>query len=86
MAEDAAVPHSINWNHDIRHFFTARDVACMQSRMNLHEYASVKANAAAILGQVKSGNMPPVHSGEQPWSAEKVSIFETWVKAGCPEG
>jgi hypothetical protein len=79
----------ITWEHDIRHFFTAKDVTCMQGvssgRINLHQYESVKKSAQLILDQVKARNMPPPDSGEVPWSAARVQQFEGWIAAGFPE-
>jgi hypothetical protein len=77
----------VTWEQ-VRHFFTAQDVTCMAQqsggRIELNKHDSVRLNAQAILGQVKHGNMPPAHSGEKPWSADRVAQFEAWIAGGCP--
>jgi hypothetical protein len=85
MDEDTA-KKVITWTHDIRHLFTQQDVTCMLSVsagvIDLHSYDSVSHNAAAILGQVEAGNMPPAHSGEKTWPPDRVQLFRDWIKGG----
>ncbi|MGJ8677369.1 MAG: tyrosinase family protein [Akkermansiaceae bacterium] len=71
------------WYSDIRQLFTKDDIDHMRSQgLDLSSYDVVKENAAAIYGQVASGNMPP----GTPWPPAEVTTFLNWLSAGCPKG
>jgi hypothetical protein len=82
-SDDPAVSDP-TWNGNIRNFFDAGDIACMNAQgLDLSSYESVRENAGAIYDEVKSGNMP---AGGPPWSAGRVSTFANWMAAGFPLG
>lgn len=89
MDEPSAIKNPVTWSGTVRHFFTAMDVNCMRGvsgehgTLLLNNHDSVKKNAHAILGQVRVGNMPPAHSGEPPWAADRIKQFEEWIAGGC---
>jgi hypothetical protein len=79
-------PSNVTWTNDIKGMFTAMDVDHMKTKgIDLSDYTSVKINAVAIYGRVKSGSMPPPGSGEDPWSADMVNTFGCWIQQGTPE-
>jgi hypothetical protein len=79
----------VNWDDNIKHFFTQMDIGCMRSRnIDLSDYSAVKDNADKILFQltehVKNPNrgMP---KGGRAWPPGKIKDFEDWMKAGFPK-
>ncbi|HEY1426465.1 MAG TPA: tyrosinase family protein [Caulobacteraceae bacterium] len=76
---DPVVAHP-TYMADIRHFFRASDIACMRGQgVNLGTYAGVRASAANIYQQTKSGAMP---MGGPAWSANRVQTFQNWINGG----
>ncbi len=80
---------AVSYSKDVKKLFTAMDRSHMiQARhFDLWSYQDVKTWATPILNAVSPPNpsMPPSNSGEQPWTAEMVSLFQEWIKEGCPE-
>ena len=74
---------AISFAADIRPLFRDGDVRCMgKAGVKLDDLAwmSVPANAKLVYGAVSSGTMPP----DSPWSADRVSLFKSWIDAGHP--
>jgi hypothetical protein len=68
---------------DIRPLFREEDIECMQGMgVDLGDAAwmCVPANAQSVYERVADGSMPP----DEAWSQEKVSLFKSWMDAGCP--
>jgi hypothetical protein len=47
---------------------------------DLFDYADVAANADAIVGALRSGQMPC----DGAWAADQVATFQRWIDAGKP--
>jgi hypothetical protein len=74
---------ALSFATDIRPLFRDGDVECMESMgVALHDAAwmCVPANAQSVYGAVSGGTMPP----DEPWPADRVSLFKEWMDAGCP--
>lgn len=68
---------------DIRPLFREEDIECMQGMgVDLGDAAwmCVPANAQSVYERVADGSMPP----DEAWSQENVSLFKSWMDAGCP--
>ncbi|HEY6494620.1 MAG TPA: hypothetical protein VIZ43_15195 [Trebonia sp.] len=50
----------------------------MRSAFDLFDYADVAAHADAIVGAVRSGNMPC----DGAWPADRVATFQRWIDLG----
>jgi hypothetical protein len=76
---------TVSFKADILPLFTSMDIAHMSEFgvwLGDYAYMSQPANASAVRGQVSSGNMPPADSGDQPWTAAHVALFESWIAGG----
>jgi hypothetical protein len=74
---------ALSFATDIRPLFRQEDIDCMKSMgIDLDDPAwmCVPANAQAVYSAVSDGSMPP----DEPWPAERVSLFKEWMDAGCP--
>lgn len=74
---------ALSFAKDIRPLFRDEDVDCMKPMgVDLGEptWMCVPANAQTVYGAVSAGSMPP----DEPWDAERVSLFKRWMDAGCP--
>jgi hypothetical protein len=69
-----------SFERDIRPLFRDKDHESMESAFDLWDLADVSENAAAILAQVESGDMPC----DGAWPADRVALFRSWVEAGMP--
>ncbi|HEX9200708.1 MAG TPA: hypothetical protein VF865_14185 [Acidobacteriaceae bacterium] len=68
---------------DIRPLFRDGDIECMKSMgIDLDDpvWMCVSANAQLVYGTPSGGSMPP----DEPWPADRVALFKTWMDAGCP--
>jgi truncated hemoglobin YjbI len=65
----------------IKPLFRARDRQSMTFAFDLWSYEDVRANASAILEQVKAGTMPC----DGAWPAARVEVFERWNETGMGE-
>lgn len=63
---------------DIKPLFRIRDVACMRTWFDLHNYDDVTANAEAISERLSDGTMPT----DGPWPAPDVELFKEWKDGG----
>jgi hypothetical protein len=66
---------------DIKPLFRESDRDAMIRAFDLWSYADVKANAAAILGAVRSGSMPC----DSEWPEDQVALLQRWIDGGTPE-
>ena len=74
---------AISFATDIRPLFREEDIECMKpSGVDLddHAWMRVPANAQSVYREVSAGSMPP----DEPWPAERVSLFKQWMDAGYP--
>jgi hypothetical protein len=74
---------ALSFAKDIRPLFRDEDVECMKPMgVDLDDPAwmCVLANAKSVYGTVADGSMPP----DEPWAADRVSLFKQWMDAGCP--
>ena len=74
---------ALSFAADIRPLFRDEDIDCMKGMgVDLDDPAwmCVPANAQSVYGAVANGSMPP----DEPWSADRVSLFKSWMDAGFP--
>jgi hypothetical protein len=70
-----------SYEHDIKPLFRERDRGAMSFAFDLWSYDDVRANAAVILDELRSGSMPC----DGTWPPEQVDLFDRWVTSGTPE-
>jgi hypothetical protein len=74
---------ALSFATDIRPLFREGDIECMKPMgVDLDDPAwmCVAANAQEVYRAVSGGTMPP----DEPWPADRVSLFKKWMDAGCP--
>jgi hypothetical protein len=73
---------------DIYPLFTDKDVQGMSKAFDLRSFDAVKARSKQIFDRIRGigGSVmpPPPPKGDGPWPQEKIDLFETWMKDGCP--
>ena len=74
--DESALP--LSFERDIRPLFREKDRTSMLKAFDLWSDTDVVAHQDAILGQLRSGNMPC----DGAWPAEKVSLFADWIGQG----
>jgi tyrosinase len=84
MTTPAAAPvANPTWYGNIRNLFTPTDVSHMRGiGIDLASYDVVKLHAGNIYQQTAAGNMPP----HNPWPADWVAMFLTWMNNDYPKG
>ena len=70
----------LSFERDIKPLFRSKDRESMLSAFDLFDYADVSDNADAIVGAVRSGQMPC--DGARPDS--DVDRLQQWIDAGKP--
>jgi len=80
-----ADPAKVTWLDDVSKLFTQYDAIQMRWRLDLSDYASVKAFAEAIAlavsaGHPNTGYQMPMN--ESPWTAAQMATFDAWRKGG----
>jgi hypothetical protein len=70
----------LSFERDVRPMFRDKDRNSMLSAFDLFDYADVADNADAIVGSLRSGQMPC--DGE--WPASQVDTLQQWIDAGKP--
>jgi len=71
----------LSFEHDIRPMFRTKDRDAMRVAFDLFDYLDVAENADAIVGAVRSGQMPC----DGQWPAPQVDMLQRWIDAGKPE-
>jgi hypothetical protein len=75
---------ALSFATDIRPLFRDGDIECMTPagvKLDDAAWMCVPANAQEVYHAVADGSMPP---GE-PWPADRVALFKSWMDAGCPK-
>ena len=70
----------LSFSRDIKPLFREKDRDSMRFAFDLFDYADVTAHADAIVGVLRSGNMPC----DGTWPADQVAMFQRWIDAGKP--
>jgi hypothetical protein len=70
----------LSFARDIKPLFRTKDRDSMLSAFDLFDYADVADNADAIVGSLRSGQMPC----DGVWPASQVDMFQQWVDSGKP--
>jgi hypothetical protein len=70
----------LSFERDIKPLFRASDRDAMMSAFDLFDYADVAENADAIVGALRSGQMPC----DGPWPDSQVETLQQWIDAGKP--
>ena len=70
----------LSFERDIKPLFRPSDRDAMMSAFDLFDYADVADNADAIVGAVRSGQMPC----DDPWPDSQVDKLQQWIDAGRP--
>jgi hypothetical protein len=70
----------LSFERDIRPLFRAKDRDSMMAAFDLFDYDDVVENADAIVGTLRSGQMPC----DGAWPAAQVGKLEQWIDAGKP--
>jgi hypothetical protein len=70
----------LSFERDIRPLFRAKDRDSMMAAFDLFDYDSVVDNADAIVGTLRSGQMPC----DGAWPAAQVDKLQQWIDASKP--
>ena len=68
------------FERDIKPLFRTKDRESMLSAFDLFDYDDVAENADAIVGSLRSGQMPC----DGPWPESQVDTLQRWIDAGKP--
>jgi hypothetical protein len=71
---------ALSFERDIRPLFRDKDRDAMMAAFDLFDYGDVADNADAIVGSLRSGQMPC----DGPWPADQVDRLQEWIDAGKP--
>ncbi len=81
---DTEIIPNITWEDHIQHFFTDRDIQCMNGQgIPLGNYESVRFFARRIYGVTKAGTMP-IGGVEVKWNEYRLENFRNWIANGSP--
>ena len=69
-----------SFEQDIKPLFRQKDRDAMLATFDLFDYDDVVEKADAIVGVVRSGQMPC----DGAWPAEQVDKLQQWIDAGTP--
>jgi hypothetical protein len=70
----------LSFEHDIKPLFRSKDRDSMLQAFDLFDYDDVVENADAIVGALRSGQMPC----DGAWPASRVEKLQQWTDAGTP--
>ena len=70
----------LSFERDIKPLFRAKDRDSMLAAFDLFDYDDVVENADAIVGSLRSGQMPC----DGAWPESQVEKLQRWVDAGTP--
>ena len=68
----------LSFERDIRPMFRDKDRDSMMQAFDLFDYADVADNADAIVGALRSGQMPC----DDPWPDAQVDKLQQWIDDG----
>jgi hypothetical protein len=68
-----------SFERDIKPLFREQDRAAMEYWGDLWSYDDVKEEATTVLERLEDLSMPC----DEPWDAERISLFRDWVEQGC---
>jgi hypothetical protein len=70
----------LSFERDIKPLFRAKDRDSMMAAFDLFDYGDVADNADAIVGALRSGQMPC----DGAWPAGQVDKLQQWIDEGKP--
>jgi hypothetical protein len=70
----------LGFERDIKPLFRAKDRDSMMAAFDLFDYGDVVENADAIVGALRSGQMPC----DGAWPESQVEKLQQWIDAGMP--
>ena len=70
----------LGFEQDIKPLFRQKDRDAMLAGFDLFDYDDVVEKADAIVGSLRSGQMPC----DGAWPAEQVDKLQQWIDAGMP--
>jgi hypothetical protein len=70
----------LSFERDIKPLFRAKDRDSMLRAFDLFDYEDVVENADAIVGSLRSGQMPC----DGAWPAGQVDTLQQWINQGKP--
>ncbi len=70
----------LSFDRDIKPLFRTKDRDSMMQAFDLFDYDDVVENADAILGSLRSGQMPC----DGAWPAGQVDTLQHWIDQGKP--
>ncbi len=70
----------VSFERDIRPLFREKDRDSMMAAFDLLDYGDVADNADAIVGSLRSGQMPR----DAAWPDAQVDRLQQWIDAGKP--
>jgi hypothetical protein len=70
----------LSFEQDIKPLFRSKDRDSMLAVFDLFDYEDVVENADAIVGSLRSGQMPC----DGAWPASQVEKLQQWIDAGTP--
>jgi len=70
----------LSFERDIRPLFRTKDRDSMMAAFDLFDYGDVVEHADAIVGSLRSGQMPC----DGAWPADQVEKLQQWIDTGMP--
>jgi hypothetical protein len=70
----------LSFDRDIKPLFRTKDRDSMMQAFDLFDYGDVVENADAIVGSLRSGQMPC----DGAWPASQVDTLQQWIDQGKP--
>jgi len=70
----------LSFERDIRPLFRTTDRDSMMAAFDLFDYGDVVEHADAIVGSLRSGQMPC----DGAWPADQVEKLQQWIDTGMP--
>jgi len=70
----------LSFEQDIKPLFRSKDRDAMLQAFDLFDYDDVVENADAIVGSLRSGQMPC----DGAWPESQVEKLQQWIDAGTP--
>jgi hypothetical protein len=71
---------TLSFERDIKPLFRAKDRDSMRAAFDLFDYGDVVEHAGAIVGALRSGQMPC----DGAWPGSQVDKLQQWIDAGLP--